>query len=189
MDSNQFIQSSIRTESRIDQAKVNDVQSFTSVLQAFVASATLLDMYKKNIYYGKEVNQIKWTENLNVLIASTQHLAAGYQDSSSTDTLYIDPRVLHGVVGIATESAELVEAALKHLTQTKSLDTVNLQEEIGDVFWYVAILVDSLNGDWDNIQETVIAKLKKRYPEKFSSENAINRDVDGERKLLESGFE
>lgn len=189
MDSKQFIQSSIRTESRIDKAKVNDVQSFQSVLRAFVASATLLDMYKKNIYYGKEVSQSKWTENLNALTASSQHLNGGYQDTSAHDILHIDPRVLHGVVGIATEAAELVEATLKHLTQSESLDTVNLQEEIGDVFWYVAILVDSLNGDWDNIQETVIAKLKKRYPEKFSSENAINRDVDGERKLLESGFE
>lgn len=190
MDSKQFIQDAIRTESLIDKVQVSDTHTMYSILRAFIASATLLDMMKKNIYYGKEISQEKWTDALNALLENSNSLKSGfYPGLAKSSTLHVDPRILHGVVGIATESAELVEATLNHLVLLEKLDSVNIQEEIGDVFWYIAILIDSVGGDWDNIQETVIAKLKKRYPDKFTSENAIDRDLDAERKLLEDGLQ
>lgn len=190
MDSKQFIKDAIRTESLIEKAQVSDAHTLYSILRAFVASATLLDMLKKNIYYGKEISQEKWTSALNNLTENANNLKSGFYPSlANTSTLHVDPRVLHGIIGIATESSELIEATLNHLVLLEKLDSVNVQEEIGDIFWYVAILIDSVGGDWDTIQETVIAKLKKRYPDKFTSENAINRDLDAERKLLEDGLQ
>ena len=41
------------------------------------------------------------------------------------------------------------------------------------------------NADIDQILEKNIAKLKARYGEKFSSDKAINRDLETERKILE----
>lgn len=39
----------------------------------------------------------------------------------------------------------------------------------------------------ENVWETNIAKLKARYGDKFTSDRAINRDLDSERKILEGG--
>mgnify|MGYP001197215003 FL=1 len=46
-------------------------------------------------------------------------------------------RVLHGVMGIGTEVGELLEAF--NMNETP-IDLVNLKEEIGDAYWYLAIL-------------------------------------------------
>lgn len=43
------------------------------------------------------------------------------------------------------------------------------------------------NADIDQILEKNISKLKARYGEKFSSDKAINRDLETERKILEGG--
>jgi hypothetical protein len=67
------------------------------------------------------------------------------------------------------------------------LDNVNLQEEIGDLNWYEAILIDALGADWDDIREKNIAKLKARYPNKFDREDAVNRNLKKEREILEGG--
>ena len=39
--------------------------------------------------------------------------------------------------------------------------------------------------DMKNIAEVNIKKLQARYPEKFTSEKALNRDLETERKILE----
>jgi NTP pyrophosphatase (non-canonical NTP hydrolase) len=39
--------------------------------------------------------------------------------------------------------------------------------------------------DLEEYMQKVIDKLRKRYPEKFDADKAINRDVDAERKILE----
>lgn len=95
-------------------------------------------------------------------------------------------RLLHGVMGLSSETGELVEQVKKHIFYGKPLDVVNLEEEIGDLFWYVAIILKALNcHDPVGILEQNIEKLKIRYPEKFQSKDAINRDLDKERKTLE----
>jgi NTP pyrophosphatase (non-canonical NTP hydrolase) len=187
MNSKQYVKNAIRTESVIAEAKVNDAELFNQVLQAFIASAALLDMYKKNIYYGKPINEQMWLESAIVLHDAGFELeAANLQElSSEGDSIEIDTRVLHATIGIATEAGELMEAVLKALVQGVPIDTVNLGEEIGDLNWYEALMVDALGVDWDEIRERNIAKLRKRYPEKFTSEKAINRDLKAERKILE----
>lgn len=49
-------------------------------------------------------------------------------------------RLLHCVMGQSTELTELIESL-----QKKELDLVNVKEEIGDVWWYVAIACDVLD--------------------------------------------
>jgi len=93
--------------------------------------------------------------------------------------------VLHGAIGIATEGGELLDAVKKHVFYGKPFDHVNAEEELGDVLWYVAIVARRLGVSMDRIMEKNIAKLRKRYPEKFTETAALNRDLDGERKILE----
>jgi hypothetical protein len=158
-------------------------------------------------------------------------------------------RVLHSVIGLATEIEELL------INYTNSIDSINILEEIGDIEWYRSILwreypelskytlnvVEKINDPYktileinvvilklqdmikkkifynkeindellinlslelekkiyqyiifynlniEDVWERNIAKLKARYSEKFSSERAINRDLETERTILEGG--
>ena len=48
-------------------------------------------------------------------------------------------RLLHAQLGLHTEGGELADALKRHLFYGKPLDPVNIAEEIGDVFWYLAV--------------------------------------------------
>lgn len=99
----------------------------------------------------------------------------------------VDADLLHGAIGIATESGELLDAIKKHLFYGRKLDDTNLREEIGDVMWYLAILCRATNTDMSIIASINIEKLRLRYPDKFDQERAINRNLKSERKILEGG--
>lgn len=94
-------------------------------------------------------------------------------------------RLLHAAIGKATEAGELLDALKKHIFYGKPLDMVNVLEEVGDGFWYDAIICDVSGVTFQQIQERNIAKLRARYPQKFEAEQAINRDLDAERRVLE----
>jgi NTP pyrophosphatase (non-canonical NTP hydrolase) len=94
-------------------------------------------------------------------------------------------RLLHAQLGIASEGGEISDQLKKHLFYGKPLDTVNIAEEIGDLFWYCALASNELGIDFASIMETNIAKLKARYGDKFSSHAALNRDLGKERSILE----
>jgi NTP pyrophosphatase (non-canonical NTP hydrolase) len=89
-------------------------------------------------------------------------------------------RLLHAVLGLVTESAELADMLKKHIFYGKELDIVNAKEEIGDSMWYVGLAVDILSTTMDDIMTKNIDKLAKRYPDKFSEHAALNRDIENE---------
>lgn len=97
-----------------------------------------------------------------------------------------DPRIIHAAIGLVTESGELIDALKKAMFYGKKLDLTNIKEEAGDILWYLAILFDALGTDFDTEQARVIAKLKARFPEKFTEEKAENRDLVTERAILEN---
>jgi NTP pyrophosphatase (non-canonical NTP hydrolase) len=93
-------------------------------------------------------------------------------------------RLLHAGIGLATESGEFLDALKKHVFYGRELDTVNMVEEIGDLFWYCAIIADELGFDFESAMKTNIDKLRARYGEKFSESRANVRDLAAERDLL-----
>lgn len=95
-------------------------------------------------------------------------------------------RLEHAQLGIASEAGEIADQLKKHFFYGKDLDVVNLSEEIGDLFWYLALAANELGYDFDQIMETNIAKLKKRYGDKFSEQRATKRNLVVERKILEA---
>ncbi len=108
--------------------------------------------------------------------------------NSMNDRLTVDgtKRLLHAGIGLSTEAGEFLDALKKHIFYGKELDRVNLKEEMGDLFWYLAIACDELGVEFEPLMETNIAKLKARYGEKFTEQRAENRDLEAERTILES---
>lgn len=94
-------------------------------------------------------------------------------------------RLLHAAMGLCTEAGEVMDAIKKHLFYGAELDETNLIEEAGDVLWYLAIMMDELSIGFHGVMQINHDKLAKRYGEKFSSEAALHRDLEGERNVLE----
>jgi len=85
-----------------------------------------------------------------------------------------------------TEVGELADAFKKYMAYGKDVDWVNVEEEAGDLLWYIAGFFEFNNISMSHILRQNIAKLESRYPEKFTEDKAIHRDLDAERSILES---
>ncbi len=94
-------------------------------------------------------------------------------------------RLLHAGIGLSTEGGEFLDGLKKHIFYGKELDRVNLAEELGDIFWYLAIASDELGIEFETVMNRNIEKLRARYGEKFTEQRAENRDLDTEREILE----
>lgn len=92
---------------------------------------------------------------------------------------------MHMALGISTEAGELLDAYKKFFAYGKAIDYVNVREEIGDLMWYIINLCSLLGVNLEDELDINIGKLRARYPNKFDSEHAINRDLAKERAILE----
>lgn len=97
-------------------------------------------------------------------------------------------RLLHAAFGISTEAGELLDAIKKEIFYGKNSDIVNIKEEISDVLWYCAIACDAMGTDLEEVMKINIDKLRARFPEKFTEENAQNRDLNNERQVMENAI-
>ena len=93
--------------------------------------------------------------------------------------------IFHCIIGMQTELGELADAYKKHIFYGKELDITNVSEEIFDLLWYAVNLARIEKIDLVKGMQNNIAKLKVRFPEKFTEQNAIERNLEAERVELE----
>jgi NTP pyrophosphatase (non-canonical NTP hydrolase) len=101
------------------------------------------------------------------------------KESARTDntTVYSIPvEVEHGAMGISTEAGEIMDIVKKAVFYSVQIKKEHLQEELGDLLWYVACILRYYGWTFEEIMEINIEKLHKRYKEKFSTEEAIIRN-------------
>ena len=85
-------------------------------------------------------------------------------------------KLINAVLGLAGESGEVADHVKKFLYQGHELDIEKLIKEAGDILWYIALLSQALGRNMDYIAQENIMKLRKRYPDGFSTEKSINRN-------------
>jgi len=188
MEAKDFLQKYIEDAKRTEpsrQAIIFDPEALALAIGMFIGSGEVLDQIKKYVFYGRDIDNEKLKRDLDFINGSSESFIDKERDDGSfalnMDEIPINDRLFHSVIGIATEATELVEA-MKDGFQ----DDVNLLEEFGDLNWYEAIGISELGGDFDEVLETNIAKLRHRYPDKFTNESAQERDLEGERQILSS---
>lgn len=93
--------------------------------------------------------------------------------------------LLHCCQGLCTEAGEAMDALKRHFMYKNHLDSVNLREELGDILWYIGMICERMGWDMSTIMERNIQKLRVRFPDKFTENSALNRDLETERKVLE----
>ena len=85
--------------------------------------------------------------------------------------------LINGVMGLCGESGEAIDIVKKHLHQGHPLDKEKLAKELGDIAWYLAESAWALDIPLEDILQGNINKLKKRFPEGFSTERSIQREA------------
>lgn len=83
-------------------------------------------------------------------------------------------------LGIGGEGGEVIDLIKKHLFHGHPLDREKLQDELGDILWYIAIGCTVLDITLSDVMQSNIRKLEARYPEGFSQEASLKRKEQGE---------
>ena len=84
--------------------------------------------------------------------------------------------LINSVMGLCGESGEAIDIVKKWMAHGHDLDKDHLAKELGDIAWYLAEAATALDMDLEDILQANIEKLKKRYPEGFSSSASVNRE-------------
>lgn len=173
-----YIPAAIRTESHTPNQVYERVMDnadmraeMNTAFGMFIEAAQSLDRIKKYLYYKKPTD-----------FAQTEHSPA----PTSFDVLKNDSmsRLFHAILGMCTEAGELLEAFDAFMYRGEALDVDNLFEEMGDSMWYFAIGCNSMGFDPNELLGRNIAMLKARYPDKFTEDAALNRNLDVEKAAL-----
>ncbi|CAG9229227.1 hypothetical protein [Burkholderia vietnamiensis] len=208
MDNNTYRARVLETESR--PAALNfGPATLLIALNMAVAASNVVDHIKRAIYYGKDADQQAATNDLMVLMSTAAAVkfafeTGRYRDPRDIDFYRdklepsvaqhlsaegVDLRLLHAALGKFTESGEFVQALIPTLMGA-SVDRVNLAEEIGDSGWYEEIAMDALGLTREQVNDANIKKLQDkkagRYKKgEFLADDAVNRDTQAERAVLE----
>ena len=123
------------------------------------------------------------SEEYQKLAVKSEPLELSLTKSKLQNQNYV--RGLHHALGIGTEVGELQDSFKRALFYNTALDIINIKEELGDVMWYIAGMCNTFGFSLEEVMQINIDKLKKRFPNNFNENDAINRNLDEERKVLE----
>jgi NTP pyrophosphatase (non-canonical NTP hydrolase) len=154
---------------------------FAVALAEAINALKELDYIKKALFYGRDVPE------KSKLYAPPCHNDDCRNIANGIDNLDAQRAelILHSIVGLATEAGELLELLNRVIFEGKTFDDINFMEENGDALWYMAIGLKQIGATFDDTQRRNIAKLRHRFPAMFTEYDANNRDLFGERKILE----
>lgn len=93
--------------------------------------------------------------------------------------------LVHCAMGVCTESGELMDIIKRNIFYGKDVDKTHVIEELGDILWYVAVGCRAMGISMRDVAVRNINKLQARYPEGFTADAALNRDLEKEREILE----
>ena len=73
------------------------------------------------------------------------------------------------LIGLIGELGEISEPLKKHLWGGHVLEVAPLQEEVGDLLWYLATLCNALDLRLQQAMQGNVSKLQARYPNGFAA--------------------
>lgn len=124
---------------------------------------------------GKEYQELAMRTNDR---KGTFRLQDCIDDNTSKDWTDKDKSIggiLNGCLGLSGEVGEFNDIIKKWIFHEKPLDEEHAKKELGDAFWYLAMICESFGWDMDEIMQMNVDKLKARYPEGFDIAKANNR--------------
>lgn len=183
MNLQQYRECASKTESIPSDISI-DINNLTAILQIIEIASNMLDKYKKQMFYKREMSENIINNGLNEINRIVWNHQADTESLTISDQKVI--RMLHSMVGTITETGGEIAPLITQLIQTGDTDIVNLKEEYGDVVWYIDRGLDAVGQTIDQCLDVNIEKLSARYPNGFFENIRANvRDLEVERTILE----
>lgn len=86
-----------------------------------------------------------------------------YQDATEETAIYPeDIGLIYTTLGLAGESGEIAEKLKKFLREGDDEYIEEMEDELGDVLWYLARVADELDLSLDDVAESNLDKLLDR---------------------------
>lgn len=139
------------------------------VLDDLQSEGQKLDVLKKALFYGKDVESLVDQRN-----AWDKEKYYGI----NTDVTPIN--VIHAILGIITEASELAELLMDSILSGKPIDHTKLVLEGGDILWYTQLLARETGEGLEGFIAKNVEKLSKRFPNAVFTEEAAIARVDVE---------
>lgn len=183
-----YLEQSARTAAPGTALDLTTMESHNKVLHEMtqmLISGTTADIMKRTMFYKKHDD-----------IAIRLSAATGEKDrlfkALETNPDVVIPAenidLLHALLGKQSELSEMIQEFVTATVEGRAIDKVNMVEEIGDDSWYTALALRWAGSSFGKAFEANIKKLSVRYPDKFSSESAVVRDLFSERTVLEDNL-
>ncbi len=182
--------------------KLNILHAITGIVTEL---GELADAYKRHIWYEEELDKVNVAEEVGDILwyiavfATELNISHKIDFDLSEDMLPpaegdIGKSSEHCLISILTltnENSQFINSydyafnhSKAHLDSLSEFYESSELELKGFMTWFKGLCID-MSVDIEQSAIRNIEKLKKRFPEKFSEEAAINRDVNAERKVLE----
>lgn len=194
MNIQEYIKAAVRTESHPTKFLKNlngagsaiDIDDFTSeslnfsrLLHCSIGLCTENGELAEFFQEGKPASNL--LEEVGDLL---WYCAIGY------DTLQADPTVpdLFNVTrdDLSISIGNIQDVLKRSLFYGKEFDEERFLLNLDRVFDFCSSILEGTEFTLEQAMEKNIAKLKARYPEKFTEDNAVNRDLEKELQALES---
>jgi len=136
-----------------------DLDMLERAFRDFTTATTGLDTLKRVLFYGIETPPATFP-------------------ATAFETVHSD--TLHGIIGIATEAGELAERLMSMAAAPDRDHKTNLVEELGDLFFYITLLMSANGLTFYEVLDANTRKLTERYAGKFTHMRALNRNLGAE---------
>ncbi len=142
----------------------DDDESFFAAVFSYLRAAARLDEWKSKLFYNK------------IKPSQIGIFGPDFSDDSLSLAVVVNPQLIHAVLGVATEGAELMHDLVRFCDEGPGVElALNMEREQGDVDWYQELLATSIGIPVEDSRKTNIERLAKRYPDKFSEAAALDR--------------
>jgi len=168
----------LSTEFHCDDKKIELL--LHSVMGILTETEELLDNHlieQDNTNILEEVGDIAWYLAI---------IGREYDMDFPTDLPLSNEDPMKIVISLIKQSCKLLDMLKKKLFYNKPINDETFKQITTIVMVLTQSYMNHFNIDTKGSFDINIAKLKARYGDKFSSEKAINRDLETERKILES---
>lgn len=151
-----------------------------------VGTSNLADYLKRSVFYNESPEKTKERGETGAmklkLLLEKAHAVKTDHPTRQLGRTRID--LMHAAFGLISEAAEILEAVATSYLDDMPVDLTNMREEFGDVNWYTALGLRASESTFEFVGTANIEKLRIRYPDKFTSEAALTRDLQAEKVAL-----
>ncbi len=186
MNMKEYLEGSGRTTAKLDEVRKDMYPAHTKLaydLVNLVVNGQTADLMKRGLFYKESIGRLgERAEGFKTDTTEMYELALAADTTRTFGEKEID--IIHAALGMFSEAGEILQEVVNAFLHNRPFDLTNLREEAGDILWYEALLLRSVDSDFETEGERNLNKLAKRYPEKFTSEAALNRDLEAEKQVL-----